>query len=224
MGSSSLHPSSHSYKVSTGLVTTLSPMGGKRNLIATLCALALWLSLGCAPISASTQSVSDHSNTHTPTRAQRIAQTLADAEMASDQDQKARLGELVNVLIASGVSPHDEQSTDLVNQWRQTASGNAPAYRGRLLGPAYVRGTLAPGETWSSAQTFKSGEPSTLAVSHKGSGPISLSVSDQSARTVCTADERASPACRFTPLYTQRYSITLVNEGPENAVYYLIFD
>jgi len=92
------------------------------------------------------------------------------------------------------------------------------------LGPAYVRGELAPGAVWRSAQTFKSGEASTLAVSHKGSGPVRMNVRDSKAREICKPRLMQEPPCRFTPMFTQRYDIELRNEGTERAVYFLVFD
>lgn len=157
-------------------------------------------------------------------RASRIARDLADAEEAYEGRENARLGQLVSALYASGLAPKHEDQGDMLGMWAMASGGEAKPYRGRLLGPAYVRGELAPGERWQSAQTFKSGEPSTLAVSHKGLGPISLSVSDARERSVCKKAGKGAPACRFTPLYTQRYSIELVNEGQGRAVYFLVFD
>lgn len=219
---------SGSYKNLRDKLSNYHPMEGKR--LAALAALAGGLLAGaaCAP-SATGQSVASVkaplADRPAPSaRAARLARDLADAEMAHDLGEKARLGELVGALYASGIGPRSEEQADVLAQWAAFSGGEAAAYRGRLLGPAYVRGELAPGQRWKSAQTFKSGEPSTLAVSHKGSGPVSISVSDQRSRSVCAVGREATPACRFTPLYTQRYSIELVNEGPERAVYFLVFD
>ena len=157
-------------------------------------------------------------------RASRLAIDLADAEAAYDRQENTRLSKLVNGLYASGLAPKGSDQTDVIGIWATASGDETQPYRGRLLGPAYVRGELAPGERWTSAQTFKSGEPSTLAVSHKGEGPVSISVSDQRARSVCKTPNSRPPSCRFTPLYTQRYSIELVNEGTSHAVYFLVFD
>ena len=157
-------------------------------------------------------------------RASRLALDLADAEAAYDSREKVRLSKLLNGLYASGLAPKGDDQTDMLSMWASASGREAQPYRGRLLGPAYVRGELAPGERWTSAQTFKSGEPSTLAVSHKGAGPVSISVSDQRERSVCSTAGSTPPSCRFTPLYTQRYSIELVNEGTSRAVYFLVFD
>lgn len=222
---------SGSYKVLHEACAILQPMWGRQSAVVLVVAgLALGIA-SCAPVTVNAPvAISQKSTTEKAAsgafmpRAGRMAQGLAQAEMAYDQGAKARLGEIVNSLSASGLVPRDEAQTDLLNKWADASGGIAQPYRGRLLGPAYVRGELAPGERWISAQTFKSGEPSTLAVSHKGTGPVSISVSDQSARSVCNTGTSNPPSCRFTPLYTQRYSIELVNEGPERAVYFLVFD
>lgn len=158
------------------------------------------------------------------TRADRIAAKLARAEAAYDAGDTALLSKLVTSLNANGVKPADEAQADQIALWRSAAGTSAPPFRGRLLGPAYVRGELAPGETWRSAQTFKSGEASTLSVSHKGRGPVRMTVSDAKARAVCTPGPPTTPPCRFTPIFTQRYDIELTNEGTQRAVYYLVFD
>ncbi|MFU7528526.1 hypothetical protein [Qipengyuania sp. ASV99] len=161
-------------------------------------------------------------------RANRIARLLALAEAAHSSSEREGLIKLVNSLQASGLVPHEsvqvDPASDMLAKWSRAAGIEGTPFRGRLLGPAYVRGELAPGEVWRSAQTFKSGQPSTLAVSHQGSGPVRIKVSDQSSRLVCNPQISREPACRFTPMYTQRFEIELVNEGTGRAVYFLVFD
>ncbi len=193
-----------------------------RSISAPLTMLALVVT-ACAPVVPVAQASDEAA-----TRADRVAEALAQAEAAHDSGAHDQLSELIAALQASGAAPQGEGEADLVAQWSKSAGIESLPYRGRLLGPAYVRGELAPGESWRSAQTFKSGVPSTLAVSHRGAGPVRMRVSDQSEHLVCAANEAANgaakPACRFTPLYTQRYDIELSNEGPGRAVYFLVFD
>lgn len=216
------------------MVSVQAMRGIKSALLATLAGGSL-VSSACAPVAGTALGGGSAAVGQTPVaaapetivsshRAVRIAQSLAEAETAYDQDKRARLGQLVSGLYASGLAPLQEDNTDLLGMWAAASGEAIVPMRGRLLGPAYVRGELAPGEVWTSAQTFKSGEPSTLAVSHKGSGPVSISVNDQRSRSVCAAARSRAPSCRFTPLYTQRYSIELTNEGRERAVYFLVFD
>ncbi|MEM7689878.1 MAG: hypothetical protein AAF291_12725 [Pseudomonadota bacterium] len=157
-------------------------------------------------------------------RAGRIAVKLARAEAAFEAGDTELLSKLVASLNANGVKPATDTQPDRLAVWQSAAGSSAPPFRGRLLGPAYVRGELAPGETWRSAQTFKSGEASTLSVSHKGAGPVHMTVSDAKARAVCNPGPATTPPCRFTPMFTQRYNIELTNEGAQRAVYYLVFD
>lgn len=210
----------------------------KKFAISALCAASLATGVACSPVGEGLQvapaQVASQSSTQPPvvaaetarpaTRASRLAEALAGAETAFGEGRSDQLKQLVSTLQASGLSRHDNQPDDMIDMWSQ-AAGLAPTpFRGRLLGPAYVRGELAPGEKWKSAQTFKSGEPSTLAVSHRGAGPVRIKVSDQRDRAVCRPDAMRSPECRFTPMYTQRYDIELVNEGTGRAVYFLVFD
>lgn len=226
---------SGSYKVLGADAVSLAGMNGRGFFLSALAAAGLLATAACAPnagegvvVAASDSPASTPQGSVTAPRAMRLAQDLAAAETAHDLNDTSRLSELVGGLYASGIAPQDANvdgaSGDLLGKWAAASGGQAMPYRGRLLGPAYVRGELAAGEVWKSAQTFKSGVPSTLAVSHKGSGPVSISVSDQRSRRVCNAARSSAPSCRFTPMYTQRYSIELVNEGSERAVYFLVFD
>jgi len=191
--------------------------------IATLCAAAAFVS-ACVSTGAIAPATSAAEASEPATRAATIAKRLAQGEAAYEAGDQDTLGDIVAALAASRLKPLDASQTDTLAMW-QTASGVQPTpFRGRLLGPAYVRGELAPGEVWRSAQTFKSGEASTLSVSHKGLGPVRMTVSDAKARKVCAERRMKSPACRFTPMFTQRYEIELTNEGDENAVYFLVFD
>jgi len=160
-----------------------------------------------------------------------VAQRLAQAEAAFEDGDSEKLARVLASLDASGAKPHQAapaQMRDVLAKWqqasRQHGESSAPPFRGRLLGPAFVRGELGPGEVWRSSQTFKSGETSTLSVSHRGDGPVRMAVSDGRARPICSPDTGAAAACRFTPRYTQRYNIELRNEGGARAVYFLVFD
>ncbi|MEM7702656.1 MAG: hypothetical protein AAF251_12015 [Pseudomonadota bacterium] len=191
--------------------------------IATLCASAA-LASACASSGAKAPSTSAAIASDAATRAEAIAIRLARGEQAYEAGDKGTLTDVVTALTASRIKPLDESQTDTLAMWQAASGAKLPPFRGRLLGPAYVRGELAPGEVWRSAQTFKSGEASTLSVAHKGLGPVRMKVSDAKAREVCTQRPLKSLACRFTPMFTQRYEIELTNEGDGNAVYFLVFD
>ncbi|EAQ27661.1 hypothetical protein NAP1_08712 [Erythrobacter sp. NAP1] len=188
--------------------------------------LAIFAAAACVPAQRASGNAAAQANgpDAVEPRATRIARSLAEAEAAYTSGEQAKLASLVGSLRASGLAKHAEAEDDALATWSDATGAEAAPYRGRLLGPAYVRGELAAGEVWRSAQTFKSGVPSTLAVSHEGSGPVRMKVRDQSARAICDPGRVNKPACRFTPMYTQRYEIELVNEGTGRAVYFLVFD
>src|SRR6056297_2549981 len=116
-------------------------MGKLHHLRTLLVGLAL-IGTACAPMP-----MAKASDELTP-RAARIAQALAEAEAAHDSGENERLSQLVSALQASGATPHDDGQSDMVSQWSMTTGLEITPYRGRLLGPAYVRGVLAPGESW----------------------------------------------------------------------------
>lgn len=192
-------------------------------IAASLCAACSVNSANGGPPSAQTAQTPQPKQ-HPTHRASQVAQALAQAETAYKQGAFDILGQIATSLNARGVKPYETGASDTIAMWHQAAGHTSPPMRGRLLGPAYVRGELEPGEVWRSAQTFKSGETSTLAISHEGAGPVHMKVSDGKAREVCVAHKGDGKPCRFTPLFTQRYDIELMNEGDERAVYFLVFD
>jgi hypothetical protein len=202
-----------------------------RGRLAGLAIVAAAIPAACSPAGEAPHSASAAlASSHTPApsgiapRAVRIAAALAQAEAAYETGATQRLGEILAGLQATGVQGREAANAEVVAAWSRAAGGDMQPFRGRLLGPAFVRGELAPGEAWKSAQTFKSGIASTLSVAHRGAGPVRMTVSDGRARKVCAIAPRGEPACRFTPRFTQRYDIELINEGSGRAVYFLVFD
>ena len=198
----------------------------KTRNIASIATLYASAALASACVSAGTDAPSTKATvaSEPASRAEAIATRLAEGEQAYEVSDYDALANIVSALAAKRIRPLNASQTDTLAMWQAASGLQPPPFRGRLLGPAYVRGMLAPGEVWRSAQTFKSGEASTLSVSHKGLGPVRMKVRDAKAREVCSRRPTKSPACQFTPMFTQRYEIELTNEGDENAVYFLVFD
>jgi hypothetical protein len=108
-----------------------------------------------------------------------------------------------------------------VPAWRKTAGIGEPDYRGRVLGPAYSRGWIEPGQTAQIDQQFLAGQRATVAVAAAPQGGLALSVTDPDRALVCRTRPRS---CNWLPLYTQRYTITLSNRGTSRLRYYLVVD
>lgn len=187
------------------------------------------MSTACAPGGAigETAALAPSSGTVETASAQRtvqMADRLARAEDAYETGYSAKLAAILAAFAASpprALQPGEEHR---LTEWARAAQVDTPPMRGRVLGPGYMRGTLKSGETWTHEQNFLAGEPASLAVSHRGSGPVALRVSNGGRSAVCSFRANASKVCRFTPIYTQRYRIELSNEGAQDAVYYVVFD
>jgi hypothetical protein len=154
-------------------------------------------------------------------RAVLVADLLAriDRQLARPAERRALARDL-RTLDRLGAHPADG-AEDPRAAWRKAARVEPESdYRGRVLGPAYSRGWIAPGQTARIDQQFLAGQRATVAVSSTG-GTLALNVTDPDRAPVCRAQPRS---CAWLPLYTQRYTITLSNRGPDRLRYYLVVD
>ncbi len=108
--------------------------------------------------------------------------------------------------------------------WRlhnRTGAGEAAVpFRGRALGPAYRRGTLAAEGELELTQTFLSGKKAVIAVSSPAGTAPALRVVSASGNTVC----ESAASCRWTPVFTERYAIILRNTSRSARAYYLVVE
>jgi len=134
----------------------------------------------------------------------------------------ARLDALgVSVLAATGPTTSDDPLTE----WRRRYTPAAgEVYRGRTLGPAYRRAQLAAGERLVIEQIFTAGERAEMAAQTSGGQPVALAVANNKAEKVCEAQLTPHARCRWMPIYTERFQITLTNRGTTPASVYLVFD
>ena len=117
-----------------------------------------------------------------------------------------------------GVRPLDAKQSAEVK-----VAGEQP-FRGRVLGPGYQQGWLDAGAETKLEQQFLAGQRATVAVAGtvgKGAAPLVLTVAEPGEAPVC---RDAARACRWLPLYTQRYAITLRNTGAARIRYHLVLD
>jgi hypothetical protein len=154
-------------------------------------------------------------------RAVLVADLLAriDRQSAKPTERRALARDL-RTLDRLGAHPADG-AEDPRAAWRKAARVLRESdYRGRVLGPAYSRGWIEPGQAAHMDQQFLAGQRATVAVSSIG-GTLALNVTDPERSSVCRAQPRS---CVWLPLYTQRYTITLSNRGPNRLRYYLVVD
>jgi hypothetical protein len=108
-------------------------------------------------------------------------------------------------------------------RWLAALPADAEPMRGRALGPAFRSGTLRPGASARLEQTFLGGRAAQIVLQVAAGAEVSLVVSDQAERRVCHARENPIE-CRWTPLYTQRHRIEIVNSGADVSRFYIVFD
>ena len=150
-----------------------------------------------------------------------VAALLARADAAASEPG-ARAQLRADLIALDRFGAHAADADDPRPQWRAAAKLDVDAdYRGRVLGPAFRRGTIAPGGVARIEQQFLGGQRSSIAVSGVPGEGVTVSVRDPDDAAVC-GGERA--ACSWLPLYTQRYTISIHNAAPHPARFYLVVD
>lgn len=116
-----------------------------------------------------------------------------------------------------------EGEADLVGQWAAALPDDrVPPMRGRLLGPAYRSGILAPGARVATGQLFEGGRAARVSLSGVGGPSLMLTIADDEARQVCQTDPGSPRNCRWVPVFAGRYAITVENAGKRPARYFLV--
>jgi len=137
---------------------------------------------------------------------------------------RKRLAAVLRALDGLGARPA-EGLDDRLAGWRRTAGSlREPPMRGRVLGPAYRNGQLSPGASVRLAQLFDGGRAARVAVAAPGKGALDFIVLDADNKPVCPPASVGTQLCQWTPLYSGRYEIVLVNRGLKPAGYYLVID
>jgi len=160
-----------------------------------------------------------------PSRDERVAQALLAAQEAAGSADPAALGDALRVIDRSGARPMEGWTgADPVPAWRALvpAAAGSPL-RGSPLGPGYRSGQIGAGKSDSFQQVFLSGRKASIALSAVGGEPLSLRVVDADHKPVCLADAQRR-ACRWVPVFTQRYLIEVRNGGQSQANYFLVVD
>lgn len=193
-------------------------MNGAHYLFAALLGLAL---TGCAAEQASLALPSDAALGSSDPLISAAALLVA-AEAAEDADARAPLIARLDALGVAAVPGTDE---DRLADWRREYRPPAgEVYRGRTLGPGYRRAQLAAGERMVIDQIFYAGQRAEMAAQTRGGQPVVLAVTGSQAQKVCEAQLTPNARCRWLPIFTERFSITLINRGTTPASVYLVFE
>jgi hypothetical protein len=114
----------------------------------------------------------------------------------------------------------------LAAAWRTRAlAGGArprPRWRGRATGPAYRHGELPGGGEMVTEQVFLAGESAHVAIVPASHG-LQVRITGPDGAAVC-AQQVAPPraACRWLPVFTRRFRISVVNRSLTPARYYIV--
>lgn len=159
-----------------------------------------------------------------PTPAAVAAALLADADAAAaartTTEAAQALARILTDIDRTGLYQLDDDH--VLETWRQRAGITPlPVTRGRVLGPAFRHGRLAPGGEVQVQQAFAGGEPATIAVASVPREPARATLSVTDATAKCSGAMRQ---CRWLPLFTQRYTITVRNPTPAPVRFYLVMD
>jgi hypothetical protein len=119
-----------------------------------------------------------------------------------------------------------EGEGDAMARWRAAlpAGGAVPPMRGRVLGPAYRRGTIAAGSSVTLVQLFDGGRQARVAVATPGEEPVGIAVLDGNGKAICPTNVARSGACNWVPPFSARHQIVLSNPGGEASAIYLVID
>ena len=159
-----------------------------------------------------------------PDANEQIAQALADAHVASASGDAGRLSQAVSLIERSGARPAEGwNGSDPVPAWRDRLGPDTRPMRGSPLGPGYRCGQLIGGASERFDQVFLSGRKAKIALSTPGNAPVALRVFDADRKPVCSTSTMHR-ACNWIPMFTQRYTIEVVNTGPRDADYFLVVD
>lgn len=154
--------------------------------------------------------------------AEGVAKLLAEADSAQGDPQ--RLGTILAALDSLGARAMPGEQ-DPVAQWRAKAvMPDTPPYRGRVLGPAYKAGMINPGATVRLPQLFDGGRSARVAVATPGQAALDFTVLDGEAKPVCPPAKARTRECMWTPLFSGRFEIVLMNPSSNAAGYYLVID
>ena len=152
-----------------------------------------------------------------------LAASLSRAEDAAKRGDPDALEAAMQTIERLGAQPLNDEAQTAMSEWQALRPGDAIPVRGRTLGPGFRSGTIGGGKQTELAQTFLSGQRASIAVSSPTSKALDLKVIDAKDALVCETTRRLT-TCDFIPIFTQRHTIYLRNNGQDSARYYLVIE
>lgn len=120
-------------------------------------------------------------------------------------------------------------TTDLAVRWAHQAvmwgasPRQLPIWRGRMLGPGYRAIALAPGGQFHTRQVFAGGQKARVEAVALTQGRFSLSVVDDTPRSVCARDgSEGGLACDWVPTFSAPHDIAVQSKQAKPGRFYLV--
>lgn len=153
----------------------------------------------------------------------RVADALAAGEEAAATNTAQPLMNAAETLRAMGAKPADD---DAAARWRKQAIAAGatppPPMRGRLLGPAYRSGLIAPNASISTEQIFLAGQRAEVAIVPHGAGTVKIRIGEGDT-AICERQISAPRGgCSWIPTFTRRIEIRLTNGSAQPLRYWLV--
>lgn len=160
---------------------------------------------------------------------ERVAEALVSGHKAFATRGSAQvLAQVSQQLSNLGAEPAIAGGADLAEIWLAEAhtrgfTDDTPPFRGRILGPAYQSGRLAPGEASETSQLFLAGEQAEVVAIPVESTDLQLEIVEGEGERNCTPPPtQARSVCRWIPIFTSRYHIRVRNTGNRASDFYLV--
>jgi hypothetical protein len=169
-------------------------------------------------------------DTRVPEAHKRVIDLVVAGENARATNDVKTLLQTAQALRDMGAHPITG-TEDLAKNWTvmaetmQTDETAPIPFRGRVNGPAYRKQNLVPAESDTIEDIYYAAELAELTLETLSGAPLSWSVyevgneQDQMCQSV---GETSTQSCRFTPLWTAKYKIRIINDSRQAASYLFI--
>lgn len=210
----------------------------KKSVTLSFVLVSAWLLGGCQASAENTNSSrSDPSAAEDPSTSSKVIQShqrlinlIKAGEQASNDNDYNSLVKVTNSLRQMGAQPITG-TEDIAKSWTvlaealRTDESTPPPLRGRIKGPAYRKNILDSEREETIEDIYYAAEQAELTLESMNGAPLTWSVyeTDNLQEPICQSESPSNThSCRFTPLWTAKYNIRIMNNSDQTAPYLFI--
>lgn len=165
-----------------------------------------------------------------PAAHQRVIELIIAGEKFRAKNDVQALLQTAQTLRDMGAHPVTG-TEDLAKNWTvmaeamRTDEAVSPPFRGRVNGPAYRKEDLLPAGAETIEDIYYAAEQAELTLETLRGTQLTWSVyeADNADEPMCQSKgETRTQSCRFTPLWTAKYKIRIINDSAQDASYLFI--